>query len=217
MPRLRGIQEALTGAERRTRQSQMQAAGASARQIEAGDEVADEVALLARVATRDAAAFRQLADRHGPQVHRIAWRITGDAHEAEDIAQEAMLRLWDHAPRWRDGRTSLAAWLCRVAVNLAIDRHRRTRRISGEGVPDRADDAPLADAAIEAGQQAARARALIAALPDSQRAAIVLTYYEDLSNADAAAALDMKLKAFGSLLFRARAALRAGFARSGGE
>ncbi len=195
----------------------MQAAGASARQLEAGDEVADEADLLTSVAARDAAAFRVLTHRHAPQVHRIAWRITGDAHEAEDIAQEAMLRLWDHAPRWRDGRTSLAAWLCRVAVNLAIDRHRRTRRISGEEVPDRADEAPLADAAIEAGQQAARARALIAALPDSQRAAIVLTYYEDLSNADAAAALDMKLKAFESLLFRARAALRAGFARSGGE
>jgi RNA polymerase sigma factor (sigma-70 family) len=194
----------------------MQAAGASARQVSEGGGVADEAALLARVAARDGAAFHLLAERHAPQLHRIAWRITGDMHEAEDIAQESLLRLWDQAPRWREGRTSLAAWLCRVAVNLAIDRHRRSRRISSTDIPERADEAPLADAAIAAGQQAARARALIAALPDNQRAAIVLTYYEDLSNADAAAALDMKLKAFESLLFRARAALRAGFARSGG-
>jgi RNA polymerase sigma factor (sigma-70 family) len=196
----------------------MQARSASARQLEERGEVADEAALLTSVAARDGVAFRVLVDRHAPQLHRIAWRITGDVHEAEDIAQEALLRMWDHAPRWRDGRTSLAAWLCRVVVNLSIDRHRRSRRISGgDEVPDRADEAPLADAAIEADQQAARARALIAALPDSQRAAIVLTYYEDLSNADAALALDMKLKAFESLLFRARAALRAGFARSGDE
>lgn len=176
-----------------------------------------EAALLARVAMRDALAFRLLVDAHAPAIHRIAWRITGDAHDAEDIAQEAMLRLWDHSPGWQDGRISLAAWLRRVSVNLAIDRQRRGKRLAGNAVPEQVDAAPLADAAIEASQRAAQARALIASLPDSQRAAIVLTYYEDLPNAEAAAALDMKLKAFESLLFRARAALRAGFVRSGGD
>ena len=175
----------------------------------------DEAGLLARVAARDGEAFRLLVDAHAPAIHRVAWRMTGDPHEAEDIAQEVMLRLWDHAPRWQDGRISLAAWLRRVAMNLAIDRQRRHRRISGEPVPERPDEAPLADIAIEAGEQAARARALIAALPDNQRAAIVLTYYEELSNADAAAAMDMKVKAFESLLFRARAALRQAFAATG--
>lgn len=175
----------------------------------------DEAALLVRVAARDGAAFRALVDAHAPALHRIAWRMTGDAVEAEDIAQEALLRLWDHAPSWQDGRQSLAAWLRRVVMNLAIDRQRRARRLSGGEVPERADDAPLADAGLEARQQAARARALIAALPANQRAAIVLTYYEELPNADAAAAMDMKLKAFESLLYRARAALKAAFASAG--
>jgi RNA polymerase sigma factor (sigma-70 family) len=175
----------------------------------------DEAELLARVAARDGAAFRLLVDAHARTLHRVAWRMSGDAHEAEDIAQEALLRLWDHAPRWQDGRLSLAAWLRRVVMNLAIDRQRRTRRLTGEAVPDRVDDAPLADAALEVSQQAVRARALIATLPANQRAAIVLTYYEELSNADAAAALDMKVKAFESLLFRARAALKAAFASAG--
>ena len=178
-------------------------------------ERADESALLAQVAARDAAAFRVLVDLHAATLHRIAWRITGDGHEAEDIAQEALLRLWDHAPRWADGRQSLAAWLRRITVNLAIDRLRRGKRLSGEDVPERADETPLADAMLEADQQAARARALIAALPDNQRAAIVLTYYEELPNAEAAAALDMQVKAFESLLFRARAALKAAFAADG--
>lgn len=175
----------------------------------------DEAALVALVAARDGDAFRQLVELHAPVLHRVAWRMTGDRHEAEDIAQEAMLRLWDHAPRWAEGRQSLAAWLRRITVNLAIDRLRKGKRIAGSEVPDRADEAPLADAALEADQQAARARALIAALPDNQRAAIVLTYYEELPNAEAAAALDMQVKAFESLLFRARAALKAAFTAAG--
>lgn len=175
----------------------------------------DEAALLARVAARDASAFRLLVDAHAATLHRIAWRMTGDAAEAEDIAQEALLRLWDHAPRWQDGRQSLAAWLRRVVMNLAIDRQRRARRLSGGDLPERADEAPLADVVLAADEQAARARALIAALPANQRAAIVLTYYEELPNADAAAAMDMKLKAFESLLFRARAALKAAFVAAG--
>lgn len=175
----------------------------------------DEAALLARVAARDGGAFRLLVDAHAATLHRVAWRITGDAHDAEDIAQEALLRLWDHAPRWADGRQSLAAWLRRITVNLSIDRLRRGKRIAGNEIPEQADNAPLADVSLAAEQQADRARALIAALPDNQRAAIVLTYYEELPNAEAAAALDMQVKAFESLLFRARAALKARFAADG--
>lgn len=165
-------------------------------------------ALIARVAQRDAAAFGVLVDRHATPLYRIAARVTGDVAEAEDIAQEAMLRLWDQAPQWNARGLNLAAWLRRIAVNLAIDRQRRMRRLAGDAIPDTADETPLADAQMERTQQGEGARRMIAALPDRQRAAIVLTYYEELSNNDAAAALDMKLKAFESLLVRARSALR---------
>jgi RNA polymerase sigma factor (sigma-70 family) len=171
---------------------------------------ADDDTLMARVAARDAAAFRLLAERLGPLPYRIAWRMTGDAAEAEDLAQEALLRLWDKAPQWRAGSSGVAAWLTRVAMNLALDRLRRRRFASAEPVPERADEARLADAAIEAEQAAAAVRAQIAALSERQRAAIVLTYYEDVPNRTAAEMLEMNLKAFESLLFRARAALRDG-------
>ena len=63
------------------------------------EDQSDDAALLARIAVRDEAAFRQVIGAHAALLHRIAYRMTGDAHEAEDIAQEAMLRLWDHAPK----------------------------------------------------------------------------------------------------------------------
>lgn len=180
-----------------------------------------DAALAARLAARDSAVLREVIAQHGGVLHRIAYRMTGDAHEAEDIVQEAMLRLWDHAPKiaarhpvgsQAAGALKLGGWLQRVVTNLAIDRLRRARRLSGEEVPDAEDEAPLADALIEAGERDRSARALIAALPERQRAAIVLTYYEELSNAAAAEALDMNIKAFESLLLRARTALRKAFA-----
>lgn len=176
---------------------------------------ADDDSLMARIAARDAEAFGVLAGRHGPLPYRVAWRMIGDAAEAEDIAQEALLRLWDCAPRWQAGGSGVAAWLTRVAMNLALDRLRRRRFASDEAVPERADEAPLADQAIEADQSAHAVRACIAALPERQRAAIVLTYYEEIANKTAAEMLDMNLKAFESLLFRARGALRDGLEASG--
>lgn len=180
----------------------------------AGAAFGSDDGLMARVAARDADAFRALAERHGPVPYRVAYRMTGDAAEAEDLAQEALLRLWDRAPQWRAGDSGVAAWLTRVAMNLSLDRLRRRRFASGEPVPERADEAPLADTALEQAQTAAAVRSCIAALPERQRAAIVLTYYEDVPNKIAAEMLDMNLKAFESLLFRARAALRDAFEAS---
>jgi len=176
--------------------------------------------LVARIAARDQSAFRDAIEEHSVRLHRIAYRMVGDAHEAEDIAQEAMLRLWDHAPRWSGGGLKLGPWLKRVTVNLAIDRLRVAKRNSGAEVPEQVDTAPLADEAIGMAEEQMQARRLIDSLPDRQRAAIVLTYFEELPNAEAAAVLDMNIKAFESLLHRARASLRKSFAEGqdqGGE
>jgi RNA polymerase sigma factor (sigma-70 family) len=177
----------------------------------------DDAAWAARLAARDPAALREMIARHASALNRVAYRMTGDRHEAEDIVQEALLRLWDHAGAiaakhpvgsQAAARLRLGGWLQRTATNLAIDRLRRTRRLSGGEVPEEEDGAPLADAVIEAGERDGIARAAVLALPERQRAAIVLTYYEELPNAEAAEAMDMNIKAFESLLHRARTALR---------
>lgn len=184
----------------------------------------DDAAWAARLAARDPAALREMIARHAGALHRIAYRMTGDAHEAEDIVQEACLRLWDQAPtiaaRHPAGSQAaaglrLGGWLTRVVTNLAIDRLRRTRRLSLGEVPDAEDEALLADALIEAGERDGQARALVLALPERQRAAIILTYFEELPNAEAAAVMEMNIKAFESLLHRARGALRQAFAGQG--
>jgi RNA polymerase sigma-70 factor (ECF subfamily) len=163
---------------------------------------------MRRVGAGDGQAFQVLVEAHAKRPHRIAWRMLGDASEAEDVAQEALLRLWKDAPRWQAQGAGVAAWLARVATNLCLDRLRRRARLSDEDVPDRADPAPLADEAIGDEQERARVRAALDSLNERQRAAVVLTYYEDLANAEAAAALDLNVKAFESLLLRARQTLK---------
>lgn len=170
---------------------------------------AEDDVLMARVALRDAEAFRALVSAHAAKAHRIGWRMLGDAAEAEDVAQEAMLRLWEQAGRWQAGGAGVSAWLNRVATNLCLDRLRRRRFASDEEVPERTDEAPLADVQLDAERMRQRTIAAIGALPDRQRAASVLTYYEDCSNMAAAEALEMNIKAFESLLLRARQALKA--------
>jgi RNA polymerase sigma-70 factor (ECF subfamily) len=171
-------------------------------------DAASDDALMARVRARDALAFRMLVDRHVRPLHRIAYRMIGDAAEAEDLAQEALLRLWRDAARWQAGGAGTGAWLNRVVINLCLDRLRRRRFASDEAVPERADETPLAPEEMDAARLRAATVAAIAALPDRQRAAIVLTYYEEVSNQVAAETLDMNIKAFESLLLRARSALR---------
>ncbi len=167
----------------------------------------DDDALMRRIGAGDASAFRVLVDAHGTMLHRIGTRMLGDTIEAEDLAQEALLRLWQNAARWQFGGSGAGAWLTRVVMNLCLDRLRRRKFTSDDAVPERADERPLAPETMDAEIQRRRVVAVIEALPDRQRAAIVLTYYEDLPNAAAAESLDMNIKAFKSLLLRARAAL----------
>ena len=88
-----------------------------------------DAALLAAYAAGDDAAARVLIGRLGPRLLALATRMLGDGAEAEDIAQEAMLRLWQRAAEWRPGEARVATWVTRVALNLATDRLRRRRGV----------------------------------------------------------------------------------------
>lgn len=189
----------------------VEASGTSARP---GDEPGER-ALMARVAAADAQAFERLVTRHTPMVHAIAWRMLGDAVEAEDVVQETFVKLWVNARGWAPAGGGLGGWLRRVSTNACLDRLRRPRFVSDAILPERVDEAPPADLAIDGERRRAAVAASIQALPDRQRAAIVLTYYEGVPNAEAASILGIGVKALESLLVRARLGLAQSLAGKG--
>jgi len=164
--------------------------------------------LIARVGQGDPAAVRAMVARKLPRLLGVATRMLGDRSEAEDVAQEAFMRLWRQAGRWRPGAALFDTWLHRVTLNLCYDRLRRRREITTDAVPEQADPAARADQSMIDQARDARLAAAIAGLPERQRAALVLQYYEGLSNIEAAAAMEIGVEALESLLSRARRTLR---------
>ncbi len=164
-------------------------------------------ALMRRVAAGDAIAFTRLVERHAPMVHAIAWRMLGDAAEAEDVVQETFVKAWVNARGWAPAGGGLGGWLRRISTNACLDRLRRPRTMSDDLLAEHQDDRPGADAQIDAARRQEAVAKAILELPDRQRAAIILTYYEGASNAEAASILGIGVKALESLLVRARQAL----------
>lgn len=166
-----------------------------------------DAALLEAAAVGSQAAFAEIVSRHFQPVYRLAWRITGAAAEAEDVAQDVFVRLW-RDPRQVREAGALKGWLMRVASNAAIDRGRRPRQQPLDDAPDIGDPAARPDAPLDRAQAARLVDASIAALPARQRQALVLVYFESLTNIEAAAAMDVTVEALESLLARARRGLR---------
>jgi RNA polymerase sigma-70 factor (ECF subfamily) len=171
-----------------------------------------EAALLARYAAGDAAAARLLSAAVLPRVYAHAVRVLGDAAEAEDVAQDAMMRLWRIAPAWRTGEARVTTWLYRVVANLCTDRLRLRRTIDMENVAEPEDPALSAEAQL---QREARHDALQQALdtlPDRQRQAVVLRHIDGLANPEIAAILDIGVEAVESLTARGKKGLAAALA-----
>jgi RNA polymerase sigma factor (sigma-70 family) len=171
--------------------------------------------LVARVGEQDPAAVRTLVSRKLPRLLALATRMLGDRMEAEDVAQEAFVRIWKQAPHWKEGEARFDTWIHRVALNLCYDRLRGRREDPVADLPDEADPQPMPDMQLEARVRDEHVRTALAALPVRQREALVLNYYQELSNIEAAALMGITVDALESLLARARRSLRAQLADSG--
>ncbi len=170
--------------------------------------------LVSRVGQGDPAAIQAMVARKLPRMLALAQRMLNDPAEAEDVAQEAMLKAWRQAPRWKPGKARFDTWLHRVALNLCYDRLRRRREVPTDVVPDRPDPGPLPDQGLHAAALGARVNVALAQLPQRQREAIVLCHYQELGNIEAAALLEISVEALESLLSRGRRALRASLAET---
>ncbi len=164
--------------------------------------------LMARIADGNEAAFRMLCDRHAARAAALARRYLGSDADAEEVAQEAFLRVWRAAPRWQP-TASFRTWFHRIVVNLCLNHRRRVPHAALDEAGDPADPGPDAEAELVARHERARLTAAITALPDRQRAVVLLTYWEGLSNSRAAEVLGTTVGGVETLLVRARKALRA--------
>lgn len=180
-----------------------------------------DIELLARVANNEPEAVREMVSRKLPRLLALAGRLLGDADEARDIAQESFLRIWKNAARWRSGQARFDTWLHRVTLNLCYDRLRSRREQplnavtqDDEQLIEAIDSSPSPEEQLQHQAQSAQLAAALATLPERQREAIVLQYYQELSNIEAAALMEISVDALESLLARARRNLRRYLAES---
>ena len=178
-----------------------------ARIMQAPDAIDDGV-LLGRVGDGDQAAFAALMQRHLSAVLATARRIVRDESEAEDIAQEAFLRLWNSAQTLEAGRYGMRPWLRRVASNLAIDWLRKAKRLDvTDEVPEQIDEAGQLQT-LEAAEVSKRVEQALANLPTRQRIAVSLFHFDEMSQREVAELMNLSEDALESLLARGRRRLR---------
>lgn len=170
------------------------------------EDIPDE-ALLVLYANGESSAARMLTLRMTPRAFGHAFRMLGDRAEAEDVAQEAMIRLFKIAPRWRQGEAKVTTWLYRVVANLSTDRLRKRRNVALDAIAEPEDGAkPVAEVMQDQARNTALQTALNA-LPDRQREAVVLRHIEGLTNPEIATALQISVEAVESLTARGKRAL----------
>jgi len=206
-----------------------QATGAAA-------EAAEEADWIERARRGDAEAFRRLVERYQDRAHGVAFRILGSAADAEEVAQDAFVRVWRALPAFR-GEARFSTWLHRIVVRRAYDAAARMRRTAAreeslEALVERRGVEPAGGAVIGAPpagmppggppgcapEESGRSiEPLLRRLTDVQRAVVALYYYEDRSVEEVGRVLELPVNTVKTHLHRARAALRAAMRREEGS
>jgi len=180
-----------------------------ARSPVSGTAPTDE-ALIESSRAGDEAAIAALVERHADAAYRIAFRMVGRKAQAEDIAQDVLLRMLSYREGWLS-KTSFNVWLRRAVYNRTIDIYRKNRSWAMSGLDAAAeieDARPTADTAMVASETQAAVAGAMQDLPLRQRMAVTLCFFEHMSLAEAAEVLKVSVGAVESLLHRAKATLK---------
>ena len=165
--------------------------------------------VMERFAAGDRAAARDLTDRFLPLCYRLACRLLSVRAEAEDVAQEAMVRLFAKAPDWQGERARISSWLYRVTANLATDRLRARPTLPIEAADAVPAPGPGPEAALTDRARLLALQAALDGLPERQRLAIVLSQIEGVPQAEVAQVMGCGIEAVESLVARGKKGLAA--------
>ena len=170
----------------------------------------DDEELLAVIQHGSQEAFSVLVQRHTERFYRLAYRYLQSKEAAEDVVQDAFVKLWEDPGRWQAERNNkFTTWFYRVVVNLCLDWRKKKKPLElGDQEPSIADDRTNPDIAMIHAQEQKILEQEIAALPERQRIALNLCFDEGLSNQEAAEVMGLKLKALQSLVMRAKTTLK---------
>lgn len=164
--------------------------------------------LIERMRRNDEGAYRLLVERHIDRAYGLALRILKSQADAEDVVQEAFVKAWLNRDKWQAGRAKFSTWLYRVIVNRCIDLQRSPRSEWIDDVPEPADTAEDCVVTIQKQQVYSRLEEAVDRLPTQQRAAVLLSYYEEMTNAEIADVMGTTVSATEALLKRGRQRLR---------
>jgi RNA polymerase sigma-70 factor (ECF subfamily) len=169
----------------------------------------DDESLISQIQEGSHEAFATLVNRHSNRFYRIAYRLVSRKDDAEDIVQDAFLKLWNRPNLWDPGKgTKFTTWFYRVVINLCLDHRKKKKLVNlSEGI-EFAEEKPGADILLDVHQKQALLERLICELPERQQLAINLCFYEGLSNNEAAQIIGVRVKALQSLIMRAKTTLK---------
>jgi len=161
-------------------------------------------ALLAAFADGDRRAAQQLTERLMPKIYAHAYYRLGNTSDAEDVTQEAFLKLWKVAPNWKQDKAHVSTWLYRVVSNLCKDRYRRTTLEATTSIQAPTDESASPTSELDEQIRQKALYAAMSALPESQRLAVQLRHIDELTNPQIAEIMDLSIEAVESLTARGK-------------
>lgn len=168
----------------------------------------DDVSLMTKIAEGDVQAFEMLVDKYADTLYAFSWRLCMEKTTAEDLTQDVFLKIWKNSEKWKPS-AKLSTWLYQVTYHTYVDKKRRKRsEVSDDVLRDFPDRRENPEEAVIKADTSLRVVHAINSLPESQKEALVLCYYQGLSSKEAAIVMETSSGAVESLLFRARKTLK---------
>ena len=161
-------------------------------------------ALLAAFADGDRKAAQQLTEKLMPKIYAHAYYRLGNTSDAEDVTQEAFLKLWKVAPNWKQDKAQVSTWLYRVVSNLCKDRYRKTTLEGTASTEEPTDEATSPTYRLEEQYRQKALYAAMSALPEGQRLAVQLRHIDELTNPQIAEIMGVSVEAIESLVARGK-------------